>query len=287
MSRAGVRSVSGDCPNLARGRCCFDCRLVRVNGSFRTGPAGEAIGTEGPQTSSGSAHTLVDGMREAWIYGDGAMGPPAATMLAELGFDPRRIAPGDALRPGPARSLARHPALIVLLVCECDCTPQPDELLRHLREDADLRDVPLVVAVDTARAGSLVPALQADEIIVQPLRIEELGVRIARARSRHGIVTQDLIRLGSLEIDLAAYEVRLDGRPLELTRMEYRLLELLVTHPLRVYSRESLLSRMWGYEHGASTRAVDGHVGRLRAKLGPEHGGRICTVRNVGYRFEP
>ena len=80
--------------------------------------------------------------------------------------------------------------------------------------------------------------------------------------------------------------MRLDGEPLELTHMEYRLLELLATHPQRVYSRERLLSRMWGNDHAASTRTVDGHVGRLRAKLGPEHGSRICTVRNVGYRFE-
>jgi DNA-binding response OmpR family regulator len=226
-------------------------------------------------------------MREAWIYGDGSMGPQAAQMLAELGFSPRRIAPEGGLRPDRGSSLVRHPALILLIVGEVDRAPLPHELLRSLRDDPDLCDVPLVVAVDSARAGVALSALDADEIIVPPLRIEELGVRIARARSQHGIVTQDLIRLGSLEIDLAAYEVRLGGDPLELTRMEYRLLELLVTHPCRVYSRESLLSRMWGYEHGASTRAVDGHVGRLRAKLGPEHGPRICTVRNVGYRFEP
>jgi DNA-binding response OmpR family regulator len=226
-------------------------------------------------------------MREAWIYGDGPMGPQAARLLAELGFSPRRIEPEGVLHPASGVSQVRHPALLLLLVGEAGRTPRPDELLRRLRDDPDLCEVPLVVAVDAATAGGHVPALDADEIIVHPLRIEELGVRIARARSQHGIVTQDLIRLGSLEIDLAAYEVRLDGVPLELTRMEYRLLELLVTHPQRVYSRESLLSRMWGYEHGASTRAVDGHVGRLRAKLGPEHGRRICTVRNVGYRFEP
>ena len=226
-------------------------------------------------------------MREAWIYGDGPMGPQAARLLAELGFSPRRIEPAGALHPVAGTAHVRHPALLLLLVCEDGCTPRPGELLRRLREDPDLGDVPLVVAVDTSTTGGPVPALDADEIIIHPLRIEELGVRIARARSRHGIVTQDVIRLGSLEIDLAAYEVRLDGVALELTRMEYRLLELLVTHPRRVYSRESLLSRMWGHEHGASTRAVDGHVGRLRAKLGPEHGPRICTVRNVGYRFEP
>lgn len=215
------------------------------------------------------------------------MRPQSARMLSELGFSPRWVEPAGALHPAPGSSQVRHPALLLLLVSEGDRTPLPDELLRRMRADPDLCEVPLVVAVDCAKAGVALPALDADEIIVHPLRIEELGVRIARARSQHGIVTQNPIRLGSLEIDLAAYEVRLDGVALELTRMEYRLLELLVTHPRRVYSRESLLSRMWGHEHGASTRAVDGHVGRLRAKLGPEHGPRICTVRNVGYRFEP
>lgn len=225
-------------------------------------------------------------MREAWIYGDGSMGQQASSLLAELGFSPRRITVG-ALRPMPGGSSFSYPGLALLLVGEADCVPAPDALLRRLRADADLCDVPLVVAIDAARAGSWLSALDADEVILQPLRIEELGVRIARARTQHGIVTQDVIALGSLDIDLAAYEVRLDGDPLELTPMEYRLLELLATHPRRVYSRERLLSRMWGNDHATNTRTVDGHVGRLRAKLGPEHGSRICTVRNVGYRFEP
>ncbi|MEA2136959.1 MAG: hypothetical protein QOG56_109 [Solirubrobacteraceae bacterium] len=223
-------------------------------------------------------------MREAWIYGDADMGSQAARMLAELGFSPRRVVPGGA--PGPVRESASqaYPALVLMLVGEGAASLPADELLRRVRADVDLGDVPLVAAVHAARAAASVVC---DEIMVQPLRIEELGVRIARARSRHGIVTEDVIRLGSLDIDLAAYEVRLHGEPLELTHMEYRLLELLVTHPRRVHTRERLLSRMWGHDHAASTRTVDGHVGRLRAKLGPEHGHRICTVRNVGYRFEP
>jgi DNA-binding response OmpR family regulator len=223
------------------------------------------------------------GMREAWIYGDADAGPSAARMLAELAFSPRRVPAGGALRPSAQGSLTSYPSLALVLVGGGDDEHGPDELVRQLRDDVDLCDVPLVVAVE---AGSSIPALDADEIIVHPLRIEELGVRIARARSRHGIVTRDDIRLGTLEIDLAAYEARVDGEPLELTHMEYRLLELLVTHPGRVFSRERLLSRMWGLRHDANVRAVDGHVGRLRAKLGPDHGRRICTVRNVGYRFE-
>jgi len=224
-------------------------------------------------------------MREAWIYGHGPAGPGASNMLVELGFSPRLV-PAGALRPPPGVVHDGHPELLLIVVCCGDDAAQAGRLLRGLRADPDLAGVPLVVAVDAARAVASLAAPDADEIIVQPLRIEELGVRIARARSRHGIVTQEIIRLGSLDIDLAAYEVRLDGEPLELTPLEYRLLELLVTHPKRVYTRESLLSRMWQHEAGASARTVDGHVGRLRAKLGPEHGRRIRTVRNVGYRFE-
>jgi len=225
-------------------------------------------------------------MREAWIYGDGDAGPHAAGMLAELAFSPRRVPCGGALRPPQDGSTSCYPSLALVLVGDGSCEPGADKLLRLLRDDVDLCDVPLVATVDADRAGASIPLLDADEIIVNPLSIEELGVRIARARSRHGIVARDDIRLGSLAIDLAAYEVRIDGEPLELTHMEYRLLELLATHPERVYSRERLLSRMWGSHHDASARTVDGLVGRLRGKLGSEHGRRICTVRNVGYRFE-
>ncbi len=225
-------------------------------------------------------------MREAWIYGDADSGPSAARMLAELAFSPRRVPSGGALRPAPAGT-SSYPSLALVLVGEADSDAGGDDVVRQLRDDVDLCDVPLVVAIDAGRAGSSMPARDADEIIVAPLRIEELGLRIARARNRHGIDTRDDIRLGSLDIDLAAYDVRVDGVSLELTHMEYRLLELLVTHPRRVFSRERLLSRMWGARSDANVRAVDGHIGRLRAKLGEEHGWRVCTVRNVGYRFEP
>ena len=98
-----------------------------------------------------------------------------------------------------------------------------------------------------------------------PFRVEELGVRIARARSRR-IITKDLITLGSLGMDLAAYEVRLDGEPLDFTHMEYRLLELLASHSQRRSTRASGCSAAgaWGNDHAARGRTVDGHVGRLR-----------------------
>ena len=75
------------------------------------------------------------------------------------------------------------------------------------------------------------------------------------------------------------------GRPLDLTYMEYELLKFLATHPGKVFTRETLLSRVWGYEYYGGARTVDVHIRRLRAKLGEEHANLISTVRSVGYRF--
>jgi two-component system alkaline phosphatase synthesis response regulator PhoP len=76
-----------------------------------------------------------------------------------------------------------------------------------------------------------------------------------------------------------------DGRPTELTYMEFELLKFLATHSGRVFSREALLSRVWGYDYYGGARTVDVHIRRVRAKLGSVHAARIQTVRSVGYRF--
>ncbi|MFZ0530429.1 MAG: response regulator transcription factor [Propionicimonas sp.] len=96
-----------------------------------------------------------------------------------------------------------------------------------------------------------------------------------------------LISAGGIVIDDAAYSVMLDNEPLDLTYTEFELLKYLVQHPGRVFSREHLLTDVWGYDYYGGTRTVDVHVRRLRAKLGPEHESLIGTVRNVGYRFSP
>jgi DNA-binding response OmpR family regulator len=75
------------------------------------------------------------------------------------------------------------------------------------------------------------------------------------------------------------------GRVLDLTYMEYELLRFLAGHPAKVFTRETLLSRVWGYEYYGGARTVDVHIRRLRAKLGEEHAHLIQTVRSVGYRF--
>ena len=92
------------------------------------------------------------------------------------------------------------------------------------------------------------------------------------------------IKLGDLMIDTVAVEVSYRGRPLKLPRQEFQLLKFLAAGAGRVFTREQLLSRVWGYRYTGNTRTVDIHVRRLRAKLGP--GGEIIeTVRHVGYKM--
>ena len=94
-----------------------------------------------------------------------------------------------------------------------------------------------------------------------------------------------LIQTGNIVIDEAGYSAKLNGVQLDLTYTEFELLKYLAQHPGRVFSRQQLLSDVWGYDYYGGTRTVDVHVRRLRAKLGPEYESVIGTVRNVGYRF--
>lgn len=93
----------------------------------------------------------------------------------------------------------------------------------------------------------------------------------------------DFVHVGPLTVNLATYQVKVNGEPIDLTFMEYALLSFLVTHPGRIYSREMLLSQVWGFDYYGGSRTVDVHVRRLRAKLGPEVAQHIETVRGAGY----
>ena len=86
-------------------------------------------------------------------------------------------------------------------------------------------------------------------------------------------------------MNLETYQASIAGRVMDLTYMEYELLRFLATNPHRVFTRETLLSRVWGYEYYGGARTVDVHVRRLRAKLGEEYAHLIQTVRSVGYKF--
>src|SRR3954468_1547768 len=125
-----------------------------------------------------------------------------------------------------------------------------------------------------------------DDFCVWPFQPKELEARLKHLFWRTGRETRpELIEYGSLVLNLETYQAAIDGRPLDMTYMEYELLKFLATHPGKVFTRETLLSRVWGYEYYGGARTVDVHVRRLRAKLGEEHANLIQTVRSVGYRF--
>ena len=115
---------------------------------------------------------------------------------------------------------------------------------------------------------------------------EEVAARLAHLFWRTGRgLRPELIEHGPLVLNLETYQAAVAGRALDLTYMEYELLRFLAARPGKVFTRETLLSRVWGYEYYGGARTVDVHVRRLRAKLGEEHAHLIETVRSVGYRF--
>jgi two-component system alkaline phosphatase synthesis response regulator PhoP len=125
-----------------------------------------------------------------------------------------------------------------------------------------------------------------DDFCLAPVQPAELEARLKHLFWRTGTGTRpELIEYGQLVLNLETYQAAIDGRPLDLTYMEYELLKFLATHPGKVFTRETLLSRVWGYEYYGGARTVDVHIRRLRAKLTEEHAHLIQTVRSVGYRF--
>ncbi|HTN55951.1 MAG TPA: response regulator transcription factor [Microbacterium sp.] len=112
----------------------------------------------------------------------------------------------------------------------------------------------------------------------------EIDARIRLAIAQAQDVEPVRVQASGITIDEQSYAAKLHGRPLDLTYKEFQLLHFLATHPSRVFTREQLLSDVWGYDYFGGTRTVDVHVRRLRAKLGDAEQ-IIGTVRNVGYRF--
>ncbi|MDP9420752.1 MAG: response regulator transcription factor [Actinomycetota bacterium] len=125
-----------------------------------------------------------------------------------------------------------------------------------------------------------------DDFCLIPMRPRELEARLKHLFWRTGQGTRpELVEYGDLVLNLETYQAAIAGKPLDLTYMEYELLKFLSSHPGKVFTRETLLSRVWGYDYYGGARTVDVHVRRLRAKLGDDRATLIHTVRSVGYRF--
>ena len=124
------------------------------------------------------------------------------------------------------------------------------------------------------------------DFLVVPATSLELLTRINRLlNASRNDDQRRILRIGKLTVDFERYEVSVKGEPSLLTYKEYQLLVVLASNPGIVFSRENLLTRVWGYDYFGGTRTVDVHVRRLRSKLGEEVQSYIETVWNVGYRF--
>jgi two-component system, OmpR family, alkaline phosphatase synthesis response regulator PhoP len=157
---------------------------------------------------------------------------------------------------------------------------------RHLRR-REVPVSPLLLVVDIPQIAELqLRGELFDDFCVLPAEPAELAARLEHLLWRSGrSAAPDMIEHGPLVLNLETYQAAVAGRVLDLTYMEYELLRFLAAHPGKVFTRETLLNRVWGYEYYGGARTVDVHVRRLRAKLGEEHAHLIDTVRSVGYRF--
>jgi two-component system, OmpR family, phosphate regulon response regulator PhoB len=163
------------------------------------------------------------------------------------------------------------------------------EVARILKQDEKTRAIPIIMLTARGEEVDRVVGFElgADDYVVKPFSPRELVLRVQAILRREGqddgegrIVYEPLI------IDLEAHSVRLGGKEIALTSTEFKLLQRLARRPGRAFSRDQLLSEVWGYGGDLETRTVDTHVKRLRAKLG-EVGAWIETVRGHGYRFRP
>ena len=156
-------------------------------------------------------------------------------------------------------------------------------ICRALR-GSDEHQAILVVMPEAGLAG-LQRDWGASDFVLPGAGPAEVEARVRLLTQRPVVADPDAaIRVGDLVVDPVSYQVRLPGRPLDLTFKEFELLRFLAEHPGRVFTRPALMREVWGYDFYGGTRTVDVHVRRLRAKLGPEHEHLIETVRSVGYR---
>ena len=205
-----------------------------------------------------------------------------ATLLAELGC---RASLGRFDLGGlDLEEVAEKPPTVVIVEAGDD-VPRANKTIKRLRDEGPLVEVPILIAVSVARLPALDFSIGFDDFVLMPIVPAELYARMRQLDWRTATFGSDeTIKIDELVIDIAGYEVRLGGRRIELTHQEFELLRFLAQHRGRVFTREALLERAWGYRYAGGTRTVDIHVRRVRAKLG-ETGALIETVRNVGYKM--
>jgi DNA-binding response OmpR family regulator len=158
---------------------------------------------------------------------------------------------------------------------------------RALKQDSDTESLPVLMLTARGEPSERVRGLEigADDYLTKPFSPRELVLRIqALLRRTRPRLPGEVIKVGQFHLDKNKFDVRLEGRRLDLTTTEFKLLTVLIERRGRTQSRETLLYDVWGYQNLIDTRTVDTHIRRLREKLG-KHSSRLETVRGEGYRF--
>lgn len=167
------------------------------------------------------------------------------------------------------------------------------EVCRKLRSNPKFQQIPIIMLTAKGEEIDKVLGLElgADDYMTKPFSPRELLARI-KARLRHPnsqeVADARIIIHGELRVDVTGFRVHVRGEETELTPKEFELLRVLAAHPGKVYSRDELLERIWGYEYDGDTRTVDVHVRHLRLKVerDPSNPEYIETLRGIGYRFK-
>jgi two-component system phosphate regulon response regulator PhoB len=164
------------------------------------------------------------------------------------------------------------------------------ELAKRIRRDELTSALPLLMLTARSEETDVLKSFESgiDDYMSKPFSPKELVARIKALLRRSGAPENDVLEASGIRIDLVSHRLTIEGKNINIGPTEYRLLELLMRNPDRVFERDQLLDRVWGRSSYIETRTVDVHVLRLRKVLKPFRlDGTVQTVRSVGYRFTP
>ncbi len=203
--------------------------------------------------------------------------------LEQTGFEARGFADGVSMLEALKTEI---PELIILDIM----MPELDgiEVLKKLRSESNHKDIPVIMATAKGTEMDKIGGLNmgADDYLVKPFGVMEMVARV-KAVLRRSVkqTSSDDITVGSITLKDKEHKVFADGKKVELTHKEFEMLKLLMKNPGMVFSRDKLMSEIWGTDYIGETRTVDMHIKTLRQKLGSA-GSQIKTVIGVGYRLE-
>ncbi len=203
--------------------------------------------------------------------------------LKQMGFEARGFTDGLSMLEALGKEI---PELIVLDIM----MPELDgiEILHKLRSETKYKNIPVIMATAKGTEMDKISGLNsgADDYLVKPFGVMEMVARVkAVLRRTTKDISSENIAIGSISLNEKSHKVIVNGEKVDLTHKEFELLKLFMKNPNIVFTRDALMSQIWGTDYIGETRTVDMHIKTLRQKLGSA-GSQIKTVIGVGYRLE-